>query len=153
MAADIPVCTTQASINDLQKFINDAQNMSFEDEETRVVVRGTLTDMVDGYCKSGNLSPQHAAWLAGICTNKNVRDLLFASLATTSDDTGTMSAVLMGETAPEDWEFFQAGADAVYTALEFIPKASSTDLLAEFGWTRWIDGKRSHEIPRTRPGN
>ncbi|MET0872424.1 MAG: DUF4192 family protein [Paeniglutamicibacter terrestris] len=146
MAADIPVCTTPASINDLQKFINDAQNMGFEDEETRAVVRGTLTDMVDGYRKNGKVSPQHAAWLAGLCTNKNVRDLMFASLATTSDDNGTISAVLMGDTAPEDWEFFQAGADAVYSALEFIPEASRTDLLAGLGWTRWIDGKGSEAM-------
>lgn len=146
MAADIPACTTPASISELEKFINDARHMGFEDEETRAVVRGTLADMVGGYRHHGTVSPQHAAWLAGICTNKNVRDLLFASLATTSDDAETISAVLMGEKAPEDWEFFLTGADAVYTALEFIPEASRTDLLAGVGWARWIDGKGSEAL-------
>ena len=146
MAADIPACTTSANITDLQKFINDAQNMSFEDEETRNLVRGTLTDMVGRYRKNGKVTPAHAAWLAGTCTNKSVRDLMFASLATTSDDTETISAVLLGETPPEDWEFFQAGADALYTALEFIPESSRPDLLAGIGWTRWIDGKGSEAM-------
>lgn len=146
MAADIPACTTPASIDELKKFITEARHMSFEDEETRSVVRGTLADMIDGYRHSGKVSPAHAAWLAGSCTNKGVRDLLFASLATTSDDMEAVSAVMMGETSPEDWEFFQAGSDAIYTALEFIPEDSRADLLAGIGWTRWIDGKGSEAM-------
>ena len=115
--------------------------MDPQDAETLAVARGTLTDMIEGYRHTGKVSAEHAAWLAGTCTNKGMRDILIASLATTGTELEEIGAALMGENAPEDWGFLKAGAEALYAALEFIPTEHRADLLVAISWTHWIDGK------------
>ena len=117
-----------------------------QDKATRTTVRSTLIGLIIGYQCTGTITPTEGAWLAGTCTNKGIRDLIFASLATTCDDMESISAALMGDVAPEDWDYFRDGADAIYTALEYIPPEYRTDLLAGLGWTRWIDGKGSEAM-------
>lgn len=145
LAADIPACTNPAN-EALARFTREAQRMDYTDEETHTVARGTLADMIEGYRHKGTITPEHAAWVAGTFTNKGMRDMLMASLATPSYDTGTVSALMLGQKSPEDWEFFMTGADALYTALEFIPTEHRADLLVGIGWTRWIDGKGTEAL-------
>ncbi|MFJ6419041.1 DUF4192 family protein [Paeniglutamicibacter sp. NPDC091659] len=146
LAADIPPCSTGTALPELQEFVDAARRMDCEDKETRTTVRSTLIGLIIGYQCTGTVTPHEGAWLAGTCTQKGIRDLIFASLATSSDDMDSISAALMGETAPEDWDYFRDGADAIYTALEYIPPEHRTDLLAGLGWTRWIDGKGSEAM-------
>ncbi|MGG6383225.1 hypothetical protein [Paenarthrobacter sp. NEAU-H11] len=105
----------------MAQFTLETKAMDSQDAETLAVARGTLADMIEGYRHHGKDSTERAAWLAEIYTNKGMRDIVIASIATTSDDLGTVKAALIGEKAPEDWEFLKTGADALYTALEFIP--------------------------------
>ena len=140
LAADIPECTN-APTELLARFTREAVAMDSQDPETLAVARGTLTDMIEGFRHNGKVSAEHAAWLAGTCTNKGMRDMLIASLATTGTELEEIGAALMGETTPEDWGFLKAGGDTLYAALEFIPTEQRADLLVAISWTRWIDGK------------
>ncbi|PRB71347.1 DUF4192 family protein [Arthrobacter sp. MYb213] len=132
LAADIPACTNPAN-EALARFTREALTMDCTDEETLTVARGTLADMIEGYRHSGIISAEHAAWIAGTFTTKGMCDMLMASLATPSYDTGTVGAVMLGRKSPEGWKFFKAGADALYAALEFIPTEHRADLLAGIG--------------------
>ncbi|MFF5794607.1 DUF4192 family protein [Paeniglutamicibacter sp. NPDC012692] len=140
LAADIPECTN-APMEPLARFAREAVAMDSRCAETLAVARGTLTDMIEGYRQTRKVSPEHAARLAGTSSNKGMRDLLIASLATTGTDHEEIGAALMGEKTPEDWGFLKAGGDALYAALEFIPTEHRADLLVAISWTRWIDGK------------
>lgn len=146
LAADIPPCSTDATVSKLQQFIDAARRLDCDDGATRTTVCARLIGIVIGYQCTGTITPNEGTWLGGTCTNKGIRDLIFASLATTSDDMDTISAALMGDISPDDWEFFRDGADAIYTALEYIPPEYRTDLLAGLGWTRWIEGKGSEAM-------
>ncbi|EMQ96833.1 DUF4192 family protein [Paeniglutamicibacter gangotriensis] len=146
LAADIPPCSTDAAVSELQQFVDAARRLDCADGATRTTVCTRLIGIVIGYQCTGTITPNEGAWLGGTCTNKGIRDLIFASLATTSDDMDTISAALMGDISPDDWEYFRDGADAIYTALEYIPLEYRTDLLAGLGWTRWIDGKGSEAM-------
>jgi hypothetical protein len=146
LAADIPPCNTDATVSELQGFKEAAHRLDCEDGAIRTMVCSRLIGIVIGYQCSGTITPNEGAWLAGTCTNKGIRDLIFASLATTSEDLDAISAALMGDISPDDWEYFRDGADAIYTALEYIPPEYRTDLLAGLGWTRWIDGKGSEAM-------
>lgn len=146
LAADIPPCSSDTVVSELQGFKEAAHRLDCEDRTTRTTVCTRLIGLVIGYQCTGTITPNQGAWLGGTCTNKGIRDLIFASLATTSDDMDTMSAALMGEVSPDDWAYFRDGADAIYTSLEYIPPEFRTDLLAGLGWTRWIDGKGSEAM-------
>lgn len=74
--------------------------------------------------------------MGGTCTNKGLRDLIFALLAMTRTELDTIGAAPMGDIAPGDWDEFRDAADAMYAALEFIAPGYRTDLLAGLGWTR-----------------
>lgn len=63
LAADIPQCTN-APTELLARFAREAAAMNPEDPETLAVARGTLTDMIEGYRQTCNVSAEHAAWLA-----------------------------------------------------------------------------------------
>lgn len=141
LAIDVPPCTSPAAPELLAQFIDEAQKMDWLDAETRALVRGTLADLVTGYRHSSKVSPEHAAWLVGTCTDKNVRDLLISSLATSTDDLDVLQAVLFGEIVPESWDFLNDGADAFFAALEYIEEAHRADLLTGIGWVRWLSGR------------
>lgn len=145
-AADIPPCTSKNAASQVQRFAEEARPLDEQDQPTRIKVLYTLVGMTTGYRETGTVTPEQAAWLAGTCTNKGIRDLLFASLAVATLDPETMGAALMGEIPPDNWDHFRNGADAIYTALEYIPPKCRTDLLAGLGWTRWIDGKGSEAM-------
>ncbi|OIH82805.1 hypothetical protein BLJ79_17805 [Arthrobacter sp. UCD-GKA] len=146
LAADIPPCTTKDAAAQVQRFTEEARPLDEQDHPTRIKVLYTLVGITTGYRDTGTVTPSQAAWLAGTCANKGLRDLVFASLAVATLDLETMSAALMGEIPPDSWEHFRNGADAIYTALEYIPPEHRTDLLAGLGWTRWIDGKGSEAM-------
>lgn len=141
LAADIPPCTTCESEAALEGFCEEARQLDWQAKATRTKVCSKLIGTVMGYQCTGKVTPEESAWLAGMCTNKGIRDLMFATMATTCDDINSITAALLGEVAPDDWEFFKDAADAIYTALKHIPERYRTDLLAGLGWTRWIDGK------------
>lgn len=141
VAADIPPCRTCTAQQALESSLEEARQLDWQRKGTRLKVCSKLIGMILGYQCTGTVTPEDSAWLAGACTNKGIRDLMFATLATTCDNIDGVAAALMGEVAPDDWEFFTDGADAIYTALEYIPDQYRTDLLAGLGWTRWIQGK------------
>lgn len=146
LAADIPPCTTEDAAEHVQHFAEEARPLDEQDQPTRIKMLYTLVGITTGYRETGTVAPSQAAWLAGTCTNKGIRDLIFASLAVATLDRDIMGSALMGEIPPDSWEHFRNGADAIYTALEYIPSESRTDLLAGLGWTRWIDGKGSEAM-------
>lgn len=146
LAADIPPYNPAASATELEESLEAARALDCEENETRTKVCTRFVAIVMGYQCTGTVTPQEGAWLAGTCTNKGIRDTVFAALATTNNDMDSISAALMGEVAPDDWAFFKDGADAIYTALEYVPPEYRTDLLAGLGWTRWIEGKGSEAM-------
>ncbi|NKG21868.1 DUF4192 family protein [Paeniglutamicibacter terrestris] len=146
LAADIPHCTTKDAAAHVRRFAEEARPLHEQDQPTRIKVLYTLVGMTTGYRETGAVTPAQAAWLAGTCTNKGIRDLVFASLAVATLDPEIMGAALMGEVPPDSWDHFRNGADAIYTALEYIPPEHRTDLLAGLGWTRWIEGKGSEAM-------
>ncbi|GAA4378247.1 DUF4192 family protein [Paeniglutamicibacter cryotolerans] len=142
LAADIPPYDpTQTKVSELQRSREEASGLDAGHRGTRTMVCARLIGLVMGYQCTGTITPEQGAWLAGMCTNKGIRDLLFGFLATTEDEMDSIGAVLLGERAPDDWEFFTDGADAIYAALEYVPPQDRVDLLAGLGWTRWIQGK------------
>lgn len=52
----------------------------------------------------------------------------------------------MGDIAPDGWDYFRDGADAIYTAREYTPLVYRSDPLAGLGWTRWIAGQGSEAM-------
>lgn len=146
VAADIPPCKTCTAPQALESSLEEARQLDWQHHGTRIKVCSKLIGMILGYQCTGTVTPEDSAWLAGACTNKGIRDLIFATLATTCDNIDGVAAALMGEVAPDDWEFFTDGADAIYTALEYIPDQYRTDLLAGLGWTRWIQGKGTEAL-------
>jgi hypothetical protein len=146
LAADIPPCTTENTATQIQQFAKEARPLNEQDQPTRIKVLYTLIHMTTEYDDTGTVSPSHAAWLAGTCTNKGMRDLIFASLSVATLDLDIMGAALMGEIRPDSWKHFKNGTDAIYTALEYIPTQNRTDLLAGLGWARWIEGKGSEAM-------
>lgn len=146
LAGDIPPCTTKNAASQVQRFAEEAGELDEQDQPTRIKVLYTFVGITTTYKETGTVAPSRAAWLAGTCTNKGIRDLIFASLAVATWDMDIMGSALMGEIPPDNWDHFRNGADAIYTALEFIPSEYRTDLLAGLGWTRWIDGKGSEAM-------
>lgn len=45
-----------------------------------------------------------------------------------------------------DWEFFKAGAGALFAVLTLIPIELCADLLGGICWTGWIDGVRTEAL-------
>lgn len=95
------------------------------------------------------VSPGHAAWLTGTCTNQESRDVLIASLANTDSELADIGATLRGRRGPGAGAFLKARGSALYAAFGSVPTEYRADLLVAPDQRQ---GNRSKNVrkPRTR---